>query len=552
MAASIDITAQLAKLRTDYLQQLPDKLGELQMLLGSIKQQYSRSAVEVFHRQIHSLTGSGASYGMPRLSETARLLEHRVKAALTNGQAIDQEEYTEWGRLLYAVVESAGEPPQDGPTIQNRKSDALVNENAARTVFVLDDERSTGEFLADQLRYFGYQATAFQEPDALYAAIEKTPADAIIVDINLKDGKTGMDAVRAIPRTLIADTPIVFVSGRDDLAARLECVRAGGRGYFHKPVNVDLLVDHIDHLTQRNITEPFRVLIVDDAEALARLYATTLESTGMITHIVTDPMQLMEAIQEFNPELILMDMYMPDAHGDELAKVIRQDPAHVSVPIVFLSGETDTDRQLAAIRIGGDEFLTKPIDLSHLVSAVNARVERYRILRGFMQRDSLTGLLNHTKSKEFLQSEVSRAQREKYPLSFAMLDIDHFKGVNDTYGHPVGDRVIKGLARMLQQRLRKSDIIGRYGGEEFAVVMPNTKADVACKVLNELRETFSNVTFVAGETNFKCSFSCGVAEACPSENATELIRRADEALYSAKHGGRNQVVSADAAGQTPQ
>ncbi len=255
-------------------------------------------------------------------------------------------------------------------------------------------------------------------------------------------------------------------------------------------------------------------------------------------------MRVMEVLDEFSAELILMDINMPGASGEEVAQVLRQQEVHVSVPIVFLSGETDKNRQLAAMSHGGDDFLVKPIRPEHLVAAVSSRVERYRVLRNFMVRDSLTGLLNHTKTKEQLNVEVERAKRQNRPLTFAMIDLDHFKKVNDTYGHPTGDKVLKSLARLLQQRLRKVDVIGRYGGEEFAVILADTSGPDAARIMNSIREDLSQIIQHGEEAEFTVTFSCGLAS-FPEFSTPEAINSAaDEALYQAKRNGRNRVMIA--------
>ena len=159
-----------------------------------------------------------------------------------------------------------------------------------------------------------------------------------------------------------------------------------------------------------------------------------------------------------------------------------------------------------------------------------------------MVRDSLTGLYNHTHTLQLLEDARYRAQRDGQPLSFAMLDIDFFKKVNDNYGHPMGDRVIKSLALFLKQRLRKSDLIGRYGGEEFAVVMPNTDAKTAAHVLDEVRRRFAEIHYPAQPQDLSCTFSAGIAELSSDLDSKNLSKQADEALYVAKHGGRNRVA----------
>ena len=217
----------------------------------------------------------------------------------------------------------------------------------------------------------------------------------------------------------------------------------------------------------------------------------------------------------------------------------------MGIPIVFLSAETDPIKQMAAMSRGGDDFLTKPIEPDHLIAAVTSRAQRSRVLRSLMVRDSLTGLLNHTATKEHLDIEMSRAQRNNTQLSFAMIDIDRFKSVNDTYGHAAGDRVIKSLARLLLQRLRKTDIVGRYGGEEFAAILVDTDGPTAMNVLNEIRAHFAQIRHQGEEKPFSVTFSCGLAASPPWIDADALADAADKALYEAKRSGRNQVVASE-------
>jgi diguanylate cyclase (GGDEF)-like protein len=258
----------------------------------------------------------------------------------------------------------------------------------------------------------------------------------------------------------------------------------------------------------------------------------------------------MDAIEEFNPELIIMDMYMPGCNGMELAKIIRQENRYVSMPIIYLSSEDDIDKQLAALSEGGDDFLTKPVKPNRLVITVRNRVNRARDLMSLMVSDSLTGLFNHTHILYKLENELAQAKKQKTSLAFCMVDIDFFKKINDNYGHPVGDGVIRNLSLYLKQRLRKSDIIGRYGGEEFAIVLPNTTAEEAMSVMDTLRSQFASYRQKFNDHELQVTFSCGIAifdknHAANSEK--EIAERADKALYHAKENGRNCVSLYDKA-----
>jgi diguanylate cyclase (GGDEF)-like protein len=198
------------------------------------------------------------------------------------------------------------------------------------------------------------------------------------------------------------------------------------------------------------------------------------------------------------------------------------------------------------MKLGGDDFLTKPISAEHLISAVSTRLRRYRVLRSFIERDGLTGLFNHAATKERLAQEIARATRLQHTFCFVMLDLDHFKSVNDTYGHPVGDRVLKNLTELLKRRLRPTDIIGRVGGEEFAIILLDTGKENAGKLLDELQKSFSRVLqYSDDQREFTITFSCGIAEYRIGDDANYIYKQADQALYQAKQTGRNRVVIAD-------
>jgi diguanylate cyclase (GGDEF)-like protein len=158
-----------------------------------------------------------------------------------------------------------------------------------------------------------------------------------------------------------------------------------------------------------------------------------------------------------------------------------------------------------------------------------------------MYHDSLTGLLNHVAIKLRLKTEQALAIRQGRPLVFTMIDIDHFKSINDKYGHPTGDRVIKSLSRLLQQRLRKSDMIGRYGGEEFAVILPDAEIGDARTFMDSLRQQFERIVHQHDGQQFSCTFSAGMAASMDGCDENELIRAADTALYQAKKAGRNRI-----------
>lgn len=289
---------------------------------------------------------------------------------------------------------------------------------------------------------------------------------------------------------------------------------------------------------------PYRVLVVEDSKTASTVIQRTLKQAGMESMAIAKPQEVLTSLVKFQPDLVLMDMFMPGCTGVEVTRVIRQHEEFLSTPVVYLSGDSSIALQVDALRLGGDHFLTKPFNPVILNAVVKSKIDRYRTLRRSMTLDSLTGLLNHLTSKQRLDAAAKAADADGSSLCVAMIDIDHFKNVNDSYGHPMGDQVIRSLAWLLKQRLRKTDAVGRYGGEEFLVILPDADAARALHLLDRIRIDFSRFLHAVGDTSFAATFSGGIAQLTPGLGGPTAIKIADEALYVAKRKGRNQLVVA--------
>ncbi|MDX1818908.1 MAG: diguanylate cyclase [Marinobacter sp.] len=430
----------------------------------------------------------------------------------------------------------------------DQNSDEAPHQYRRTPIYIALENDEMANRLIRQLEFFGFRASAFSRADDLIEACALHKPETILMDIKFGGDApdAGIAAIERLQERHETPIPIIFMSDEDGtIETRLRASRCGGEEFFYPAVDPGQLIEKIETYTHGNTVEPYRVLVLDDSRAQAKYMETVLRKAGMTAHIITDPMQIIHALEEFSPEIIILDMYMPGCTGMEIARVIRQQDRFHSVPIIYLSAEEDVSKQLHAMSLGGDDFLTKPIDPKHLVATIHNRGRRARSLLALMIRDSLTGLYNHTHTLHLLDQEIVRARQKDQPLCFAMIDIDYFKKVNDTFGHPIGDRVLRSLSMFLKQRLRKTDHIGRYGGEEFAIILPNTRISDARNVLNEIRERFSELQQPAGDREFNVTFSCGVA-AWQGDSSQALCERADRALYSSKEHGRNCVTAADA------
>ena len=313
------------------------------------------------------------------------------------------------------------------------------------------------------------------------------------------------------------------------------CVPAGNK--------VSDVLSRILDLVETHEQDVHRVLVVEDSATAVAHIRRSLSQHGIDSRAISDPRILLEAAADYRPDAILMDMYMPFCTGVEVTRALRQIPEYQSLPVIYLSSETDIAQQVEALRLGGDQFLNKPINPIILASVVKTKITRYREMLYSGQHDSLTGLLNHSTSKGQLERMLQSISSAR-PLVVAMIDIDRFKSINDNYGHPVGDQVIRSLAWLLRGRLRNTDLIGRYGGEEFILALPGVDLSRAFELLNRIREDFSALPHAHARGSLRAAFSCGIAALPDYRTASSLIEAADAALLEAKRNGRNQVVQA--------
>jgi diguanylate cyclase (GGDEF)-like protein len=530
-----------------FLKQLPEDLRQIETAWRDLRaSNWDLKKCDALIQATHRLAGVALGVGYSRMGNAARLIENHLKKSIP----FDHSVLERLVNLLLVEIDARVHDEiieqqthsvhytKDIPSLQQARSNSLI--------YLADDDPILTNSMALQVRNFGYNLQTFSGLDGLRTALQREIPAAILMDIMFPEGElAGVETVSALQAEYGNSLPVFFLSVRDDIWTRLQSIRAGGRNYFVKPVDIGALVDELDKVIIAEEPEEYRVLIVDDSGVQAKVNAMHLSKAGIKSRIVTDPFDALHALEEFVPDLLLLDLYMPECTGLELAQVIRQIRNFVSLPIVYLSAETDREKQLAAVGIGGDDFLTKPIKPDHLILAVASRIARYRQLRALMLRDSLTGLLNHTSILERLKQEVARAARNSQPLALVVIDLDNFKHVNDTYGHATGDRVLKALAHLFTRRLRQTDIIGRYGGEEFFVILPNTDEGTAFQVINELREAFSLVRHISAGQEFNVTISCGVASFPKQQTPANLSEAADRAMYAAKQLGRNQIVQAE-------
>lgn len=539
--AASNFVAQLAALNARFALQLDSTLAELSRDVQDQASAVARDQLQQLYARLHKLAGSAGTFGFPALSDQARALEITAKHWLDQAQPVPVADWLVWRDALLALRPVRAQSPANASPFV-RPMEPPPQPELVR-VALIEDDPEQGKELALGLGQFGYQVSHYSDAAQAEAAILEQPPDALVVDIMLA-GQPPADGTELVPRIfarLGRALPLVFLTARTDFPARIAAARAGGGAFLTKPASVPLLAESIEKMLRERQQIPYRVLIVDDDEVLAEHYRLTLAAAGLLAQRVAQPSQVLQAMEELRPDLLLLNLYMPQCSGAELARAIRFDPAWQSMPIVYLSAETDMEIQIQSMDSGADDFLVKPISDVQLVAQVRTRAARAREVAELMSQDSLTGLLKHASIKDRLAQELERANRHGKQVVAAMVDIDLFKQVNDRWGHPAGDQVIKTLGHLLRQRLRRQDSIGRYGGEEFLVVLPECAQADAVRLLDDIRQRFSEVAFMCQGQSYAVTLSVGLACNQAFRSASDLMAAADAALYAAKRGGRNQV-----------
>ncbi len=453
-------------------------------------------------------------------------------------------------------------------------------------VLVVDDVLANVKLLEARLtaEYFDV-VTAMTGVEALEIC-QMGGVDIVLLDV-MMPGMDGFEVCRRLKQNLATHfIPVIMVTALDQPSDMVKGLEAGADDFLTKPVNDISLITRvksqiriktlIDELRMRAATgeemgindeidlvvrQPIRdgrILIVDDRiSSYERIFETLSQDHSV--DVETDPQQAVFICAEGDYELVIVSLGLKETDGLRLCSQIRSLERTRHLPIMVISDPSDSARLLRGLEMGINDYVLRPVDKNELFARVRTQIRRKRYtdkLRDSFQHnlemavtDPLTGLHNRRYMENHLNTLVDKAKAEDKPLTLLLLDIDFFKAVNDTHGHEAGDDVLREFSVRLRSNVRGIDLLCRYGGEEFVVVMPETNMALAYMIAERVRQQIAGEIFVVrgGEKSLEITVSIGIASLDSEDDTPALIlRRADEALYAAKRDGRNRVV-ADAA-----
>ena len=305
------------------------------------------------------------------------------------------------------------------------------------------------------------------------------------------------------------------------------------------------------------------ILIVDDVPNNLRLLDEILDEMSYNTIFANSGKQAVEIVEKhtIQIDLILLDLMMPEMDGIEVCTIIKSNPMCQDIPVIFITADESPQGLLNAFKTGAIDYIKKPLDKTELLLRVENQLklnkayaglrrsndellEAYALLQQLVTVDPLTGLENRRSLMDFAEVQLKLAQRYKSFFSIILIDLDYFKKINDTYGHLIGDEILKNIAKILKYVLRNVDHIGRFGGEEFIVILPNTNLKNAVVTAEKVREAIANFKHNIEEQIIQATVSIGIASYNPlDDDVNQILERADQALYQAKSSGRNCSIT---------
>ncbi len=426
-----------------------------------------------------------------------------------------------------------------------------------KSILIVDDSDLMRKLIKKELEPDGYSFFLARNGEEALAIAEKEHIDLVTLDIEMPvmNGYDVCKKLRINDKT--QDIPVIIVSSRDDQKEKEKGFGVGAIEYFVKPFSPGNLRLFISNLFRAIEQKKFgRIAVVDNEPTTGHILKYSLKKRGYVAYLLRTGREFMKFLESNPVDIIIAEYDLPDTKAIDLFRDLGKNENLKFTPKIIVTSASRKDELIEALNNGADDYICKPFDMEELFARVQAHLrvrylhqelkEKNRILQELSITDGLTGLLNRGYVEKRLRSEYSRSIRGGYALSCIMADIDNFKSINDTYGHDLGDLVLREIAQIMVNSSRISDIVGRYGGEEFILLLPNTTYKGALVVADRIRNTVMKHTFIKGDTALTRTISLGVSSfpETVANNENELVKLADMALYSAKKNGKNMVVKA--------
>lgn len=504
---------------------------------GALSPQLQQEARQAAHK----MAGSLGMFGFPDGSKIGRDLEECLQEPLNSDQ---QARVPTLVAQLHQALERSPLPLQRNPLARPNGS-SLPEPDHLPLLLIVDDDKTLIELFQAATTQFNMAVeVAASVAEARLKITEQIP-DVVVLDLSFPEtSESGLVLLEELsdrfPRL-----PILIFTANDDFSDRLAAARRSKHRFFSKAMQPAQILTVIQDCLKFPAADTITVLAVDDDVLVLNRLQDCLPPWGIDPVTLSDSSQFWETLKSTTPDLLMLDVDMPNINGIELCRVVRSDNNWNDLPILFLSSRQDADTIYRIYDAGADDYIPKPFTEPELVTRIFNRLERNQLLRSLAETDQLTGAANRRQAIKELERYLTLTKRYHQTLCVVILDLDHFKQINDSYGHAMGDRVLRRVVQIFQQLLRGEDIVARWGGEEFLIGMYGITKQKAADRINQLLMTIKQEVFTVSESTatFHISFSAGIAEAPQdAHELDQLCQLADMALYQAKDSGRDQII----------
>ncbi len=534
------------ELKDKYLRRSTERLAEiLEILDGLFNNPSDAELIKRLSRNFHWLAGSGSMYGFQQVSQLGAEGEQYCESLLRGNVASQPADVNKLKGIISELSSIFSRGNGDAPETSNLGAPSTSDNNGSPSILIIDEDSSNLQTIAELVDQNGMVVRPARNIAQAMSELLQSMPDGLIIEIPLPDGDAYelVEKVRAMPQG--EDPAIIIVSKQSGFLDKVRSIHCGADAHFEKPVDLKAMFRRLRYLLDKKRQEPPRILSVEDDPDQAAFIRAFLESAGYQVRTCTDPKNFDAYMSQFQPDLVLLDVMLPGMTGYELARYIRQDERHATLPVLFLTTQGQLDARIESARAGGDDHLVKPVPPALLLNSVSSRLERSRFLKTLLHKDGLTNLLNHTTFMEQAQQVVAQYKRRSGTVALIILDVDYFKSINERHGYPGGDKVLAALSLLLRRRLRQSDIIGRIGGDEFGIIAEGLDDSEAVTLATRILSDFAAIQHVTmSHAGFYATCSAGICNLESKDMSLEQwVSYAYSALSKAKAAGRNCAVA---------
>ncbi|MEW8046290.1 MAG: response regulator [Candidatus Thiodiazotropha sp.] len=538
-----------------FLNQVPGRVSAiLENWHQLVHSDWKGNHLDTLIERITTLNESGTKFGVPQIAQSGRSLISHLGDYHGTGLKPQHDDVVALDGLVHAFKDAAIQAcNQQAELLASKPAETDKDESefsAEQKVFILGIDEALAANLTRHLQANQFDVEYLTDVEEIIHYYEINPDDTslLISHVDLLDNlfpeskKGGLwNKNNALP-----GMPVAFIADSPDLKTRLSAMRVDASAYWVKPVDPYLAAKRIRELSSTHSHSAYRVLIVEDDPAQADFADAILSKANFDCRCVTDPLQVMDVLQDFKPDLILMDLYMPEASGTELTTVIREDNEFLDVPIVFLSGEQDLDKQLSALSFGGEDFLSKPIAPKHLITTVTNRIRRARQLshrlHGHTRGEKETGL----HSRNYLLERLDALLQSESPIDeitgIFFLQIDKPEELIKSVGIGGLDAVLAMVADHLKQHLQSQDILTRFGDNSLSLLALRPSRDDLQSLGEMLCQSISKQIIEVENTTVGVTLSIGIYPVeRNNHDSRSIIAHAQIASRQALEAGGNQI-----------